>query len=98
MAGDAYLASRRLAGGVARKSETPMGILGISIQQRLVDCMGIARRGVCADRASSWAGRVEYPWGDEKQTSGQCNIGSGIPLKSPHIYGQFRLHLYQFRP
>lgn len=78
MAGDDYLASRRLAGGVARKSETPMGVLGLSIQQRLVDCMGVARRGVCADCASGRAGRFEYSWSDEKQTRGPCDVGSGI--------------------
>ena len=82
MARDGDIAGRRMAGGIARQSQTQMGVLGISIKQCVVDCVGIARRRVCVDCASAGLGGAEYSRGTEKSKKMQATGSRAEAIKS----------------
>ena len=61
MAGDAGYSHRRVVDRVASEAPTRIRLLVLPVQQRAVDCLGMARPRLCAYRAASRAGSVERP-------------------------------------
>ena len=43
----------RVDGWVAEKVQTQLGLLAVSVEQRTVDLVGLARQRVCANRAAT---------------------------------------------
>jgi len=57
-------------GGLAEKVQTQLGILVVPVEQRALDCVGLARRRLRTHRSSGLPRVSEHPRRDEKSNFG----------------------------